>query len=330
MRRFFLLSILYVCSVGTVVAESAANSDIDAGTLLAKMTASAQQLNYIGSFIYYHQNRMDSMHITHAYDGSVERERLVSLNGERHEIRRNNDRVRYILPGSQVLPLYAVKQRLVANLAARIPEQLNRLQKLYLVTLVDADRIAGREAQLIALVPIDQFRFGYLIWADTETGLLLRADLLNEENEAIEHFMFTEVVFKNSIADEEMAQQVVGTEIDWQISLATENYMDENEHGWVVAELPAGFEAKAVSGEVRNASHDGIEHMMFTDGLASVSVFVEKITTKNPGFQAETRLGAISTYAKVAGNYQVTVVGEVPLATTEMIGNSLHLKVPEL
>jgi len=327
MHRFFLIFLLYISTIGVVFA---ADGDKGADALLAKMTESAQRLNYVGSFIYYHEKRMDSMHITHAYDGSVERERLLSLNGEQHEIRRNNDRVRYIMPGSQVLPLYAVKQRLVANLAARIPEQLNRLQKLYLVTLVDSDRIAGRDAQLIALVPVDQFRFGYLIWADKETGLLLRADLLNEENEAIEHFMFTNVEFKKTIADDELVQQVVGTEIDWQVTLPGEENATGDNYSWVVDELPAGFEAKAVSGEVGNAGHDGIEHMMFTDGLASVSVFVEKITAESPGFHAETRVGAISTYARIAGNYQVTVVGEVPLATTAMIGNSLHLKSPEL
>lgn len=327
MRRFFLLFAFFA---GVTVAADRDNSDLGAEAWLAKMTASAQQLNYVGSFIYYHEKRMDSMHITHAFDGSVERERLVSLNGESHEIRRNNGSVRYVLPGSQVLPLHVVKQRLVANLAARIPEQLNRLKKLYLVTLVDSDRIAGRDAQLIALVPVDQFRFGYLIWADKETGLLLRADLLNEENEAIEHFMFTSVTFKKTIADGELAQQVVGTEIDWQVSLSGEEDRVVDKYSWVVDELPGGFEAKAVSGDVGNADHDGIEHMMFTDGLASVSVFVEKITAENPGFHAETRVGAISTYARIAGDYQVTVVGEVPLATTEMIGNSLHLKAPEL
>lgn len=326
--RFFGSLILFGVLLGSAIAAEDARPPQGAEAWLAKMTDSAKRLNYSGEFVYYHSNSIDSMYIAHAYSDAQERERLQALNGEHHEIIREDDRVRYVLPGSNVLPLNAVKQRLAANFAARIPEQLNRLQRLYHVTTVENDRIAGRAAQLIAVVPVDQYRFGYLIWADEKTGLLLRADLLDEDNKPIEHFMFTNVVFKNSIDDKELTQQVSGTEIDWQISVPQGTPQEVGiDQGWIVGELPSGFHYKPVSRELPEGGGDGIEHMMYTDGLASVSVFVEALTAENPGFNAQTRVGSISSYARVVDDHQVTVVGEVPLATTMLIGDSVRVRV---
>jgi len=67
-----------------------------------------------------------------------------------------------------------------------------------------------------------------------------------------------------------------------------------------------------------------VEHLVYSDGLAAVSVFIEK--TDRPagvGSKGPSRMGAIHAYSKVMDGEQVTVVGEVPESTVAMIGESV-------
>jgi sigma-E factor negative regulatory protein RseB len=294
----------------------------DAHAWLMKMERAARTLNYEGIFVYQQGNVLESMRVVHSVNDGIVRERLVSMTGATREIVRNEHEVQCYLPdeNSVVIEHPTAESK---TFPVILPERLSDLDKSYGLQLGRDARVAGRETRSILIEPKDNYRYGYRLWADRATGLLLKASLLDERGKTIEQFMFTSIRPRAVIPPAELQpQQAIKGRAGEMQDQAVEMNQDP---AWKVEELPPGFSLSASLTRKLAKQDRRVDHLIFSDGLAAVSVFVEKTQAgAAPSVSRSTRqMGAVHAYGKVVGDHLVTVVGEVPAVTVNMIGRSV-------
>ncbi len=294
--------------------------------LIKKMSEAMQGLNYAGTFVYVHDGDVETMRIHHSRADGIERERLFSLNGEPREIIRNADSVVCIWPGSKSVSVSKAEPR------TPFPEfnsdQLARLSKLYEFTRAGRDRVAGRIVEVVDIKPLDDYRYGYRLWIDAETYLMLRSVMSNNHQRIIEQVMFTEVEYVDRIALEAFQSSLEGKKYEWLVDLdkpLAEPDPDSDIPAITLDKPPLGF-ALMSDKLVMLPEQSVVRRVMYTDGLASLSIYVAQTSgdTKDV-LHGLTGMGAVHAYGVMKDKWHVTVVGEVPQATVKMIANSLSL-----
>jgi sigma-E factor negative regulatory protein RseB len=312
-------------ALGVAAAHAADNED-PATVWLEKMSRSSMTYNYKGTFIYRRGNELVAMNIVHVADERGGRQRLSALNGAPREIIRSCDSAVCFLPHHKAVIVN--KQRHKAFSVANISKRIATLQEHYRVSVEGTDRVAGRKAQMLSIEPADHYRYGYRVWIDSETGLLLKSDMRGDDGKSVEQIMFTNLTLvENPTPD--MLEAVDNEEVmrnrKSENNLASfDDTSDEADETWQVEDIPEGF--KRVEHYQHRASDHGelIEHMIFTDGLASVSVFIEKTPPGEAMLSGVSTMGGVNAYGAVVADHHVTVVGEVPTQTVREIGDSVH------
>jgi sigma-E factor negative regulatory protein RseB len=321
MKRVLLLLAVNCFMASLVQAETHA----DAAGWLQKMALAAQKLNYTGTFIYQSSGSSETSRITHVVDATGEREKLEVLDGSPREIVRTNDEVKCFLPEDKVV--IVEKRRRYKAFPALLPYSLGSLGEHYHIRKGEVARIAGLDSQLIILEPRDNLRYGHMLWADTSSGLLLKARMVDEKNEPIEQFAFTQLQIGGVIDRESLKTKFSTRSNEWRVQNARAAETGLATGDWVFKTLPAGFRKSA--GMKRHAAQPGIEttHYVFSDGLASISVFIESLGAQQEKTEPSTySAGAINVYKRVTGGHQLTVLGEVPAATLKRLGDGMELK----
>jgi sigma-E factor negative regulatory protein RseB len=304
---------------GSVLAETLEQSE--ALAWLQKIAQAARELNYRGIFVYQHGDLAESSRITHLVDRNGEQERLETLDGPRREIIRNN---------SEILTYYADK-RLVKRekraarklFPALLPEQLSVLTEHYELRKGGQERIAGYDAQALILEPRDEFRYGHKLWAELQTGLLLKARMVNERNQVLEQFHFTEVAINVSIGRDAVKPSFPVPPPDSPEVAAAGAPMDT---GWIVRNQPAGFKKIMEMKRAKRSGTGQVAHLVFSDGLAAVSVFIEPLPPAAKVTEGLSQQGAINIYTRPLSDQLVTVLGETPPVTVMQIANSVGPK----
>ena len=313
-RSAFIFLGLFVCS--TAMATDAAHE------WLMKINHAARALDYEGIFVYQHDKQLETMQIFHKVENHSSSERLMSLNGAPREIVRDANEVRCYWPDKNSV---MVEYRKAEGKAfpSILPERLQDLDEYYTLTLGNTERITGRVAQLVIIKPTDQYRYGYRLWADVDSGLLLKADLLDNQDTVLEQFMFTQVNIGAKIPASALAPGMTGKSMVWYREDGdTRNVSDKP--GWSASQLPKGFRLSAHMTRRLPMRKQPVEHLVYTDGLAAVSVFIEKQEKGvKPFMQGPSRMGAVHAMSAQSGEYQITTVGEVPAATVAFIGGSV-------
>lgn len=290
--------------------------------MLARMQRAAQSLDYDGTFVYQHGDRIESFRIVHRGSGAGGvRERLVSLSGVPREIIRNDHEVRCYLPDDKTL-LVEPRRPGARNFPSLLPESFAALNAYYRFRSGRGERVAGRQTQVIAIRPRDGYRFGYRLWTDDDTGLPLKAQLIDDEGRTIEQYLFTQIAIGKAIADADLRSQNPESS---PIGQASEALVTPGEARWTVARLPSGFSLTARTVRRLSALREPAEQLVYSDGLAVVSVFVEPVDQSgaSTALAGPTQMGAVHAFGKVMDGYQITVVGEVPAATVTIIGQSV-------
>jgi sigma-E factor negative regulatory protein RseB len=206
---------------------------------------------------------------------------------------------------------------------AMLPTDLRAIEASYSAQLGSLEMVAGREAQIIELVPSDAFRYSYKIWADTEFGLLLKMTLLDSKNQTLEQIEFSQISMLNS-QDANWFQPKIDVTKSYEMEDATA--VSQTDSSWIVAELPAGY----VKVEHRSLVVPGkvalVDQMIFSDGIASVSLFIEPVTKGMRPKMGHMLIGSTNICANVIDGHQITVVGEVPEATVMQIAKAVSFK----
>jgi len=300
-------------------------NDKEAVQMLERMTEAAKNLTYEGVFAYQSGKNLQSIRIFHRADARGEFERLISLNGAAREVIRSNDMVTCINPeGKQV---NVSRRPLGRGFPSDLPRRLNSATPYYQVALGDADRVAGRPAQELIINPVDNYRYGYRLWVDTETNLLLKSELRDEDSEVLETFAFSSLSTDVHIPEHKLKSQMNGEEMTWHRSepdMAMDMAkMTNNESKWRMQWLPEGFALVAQQTRLRASNGANVEQRVYSDGLSSVSIFIEKIRARHDHLHGGSHVGAINAYGTIMHAHFVTVVGEVPAVTVEKIGNAI-------
>jgi len=292
---------------------------------LQKMHQAAHMSNYVGKFVYQQDNQLSLMRIIHAATKDGEHERLISLDDVGREIIRSRGVVTCILPDSK--SVVVEKGRPIQQFPPMFPMKVEKLKDYYRFALDNQEKVAGRTAQKIVIAPNDKFRYGHNLWVDKETGLLLKTHLVDGRGNLLEQFMFTEIEFMQSVPDDLLKPRITGDAYTWHKAKKQDKDIDpeaDNET-WVIDALPAGF-TNDMERHHNMPNQKVVHHMVVSDGLASVSVFIEKHQAKMPNLIGASRMGAVNAFGKLVNNHHVTAVGEVPRATVRMISESVKQK----
>jgi len=300
----------------------------NARAAIERMSSAMQQLTYRGTFVYIHGDEVETMRIYHSKLNGAEYERLISLNGEAREIIRNADSVVCIWPGSKSVIVSKAQPR--TPFPQFEPEQLRELEGYYRFSTMGYARVAGRKSQVIDITPLDAFRYGYRLWVDAETSLLLRSAMSSNSGRVIEQVMFTDVKYPKRIPLEMFKPSTQGTEHKWMTDagVATAPMVAETAiPGIGQLDLPDGFSLVSDTSTPVAGTDFMSRRIMYSDGLASLSVFVADARDESAGgiLHGSTSMGAVNAYGVMRDNWHATVVGEVPPETVKMLAESLLL-----
>lgn len=320
-----------------LLAPSFAAGSQDGADWLMKINNAARELNYTGIFVYVEGHRIASMRVTHRVNDGAMRQRIYSLNGEAREVIRDDDQVWCYVPDKKlgVREYRQVSKKGFPNL---LPRGLEHLVKYYDVYMGAPGRIADRPAQQIMVVPRDGLRYGYELWADERSGLLLKAALLDEEKRPIEQYLFTNVEIGGHIDPEALEPVTPESDLVWYGDAQAGESPEENmssEGGemasgnWTVEEMPDGFSLTRSIKRKSPMRSGMVEHYVYSDGLATVSVFVEEIDGDTAArVSGINKMGAVHAFGRELDGHQITVVGEVPSQTVDLFGMSVRPKKP--
>jgi len=310
-----------VCSGG-----AAAQPNADAISWLQRIYRSTERLSYTGTFVYQHGEQVETSRITRIVDASGVHERLETLDGTPREIVRANEEVKCYLPQTMTLK---VERQLDTKPFPAMRADARELAQHYRIRKGETERIAGYDCQAIILEPKDKLRYGHKIWADLATGMLVKAKTFNEKHEVVEQFAFTQLQIGGRIEKDQVKSRFAGKGRDWRVERAAMVAADLTSDGWLLGSLPAGYRKVTEMKRNLGASVD-VGHIVLSDGLAAVSVFIEPLAAKpSLGPLGLSRQGAVNVYTRKLDSYLVTVVGEVPAESVKLIANTLEYRRPQ-
>ncbi len=288
-----------------VNAGPAAASSKEARDWVGRMSSALQSLNYEGIFVHRSEDRLSAMHVRHLVDERGEHEYLTTLTGVERRVVRNSG-------GFGGIPREGSEEG---------AGYWDNIEQNYRLAVAGRDRVAGRFTRVITIEPKDGYRYGYRLWLEEPTGLLLKSDLLDGDGRVIEQVMFTslKLLGEDEIEHPPVERDSAG---EGQATPPAGSGGGIEPPPVRVGRLPPGF--SLVEG-VDPFPQEGMRRLTFSDGLASISVFVEPLKEGERPFEGLSRRGAVSAFGAVVDGYQIMVVGEVPEATVKMMGTSIEI-----
>ncbi len=302
---------------------AAAQASSDPLSWLGRIATAGQRLNYTGTFIYQSGRNFETSRIAHMVDASGERERLEVLDGSPREVIRANNEVRCVLPDQKTVIIDRSGGR--RAFPARLPTSFAGLAENYRVSLGEVSRVAGLDSQLIVLAPRDDLRYGHQLWADVATGLLLKARMVDEAGEIIEQFTFSNVTIGGEIDAEALKPRYVKGD-DWRIVNAHGNAMAVEDSGWALTMPLPGYALKSAVRRPLGRDQRDVLHLVYSDGLAAMSVFIEAVDDPQDDYSGLGALatGAINIYKRTVDGHLITVLGEVPMRAVQRVGDGME------
>ncbi len=322
---------LPLCALPSVVlaaepnaAQQAATSD--AINWLGRMNDAVSQMNYQGTFIYMEGEDVQTIRITHMADEAGIRERLLSLSGAQREILRDASGVSWVLEDNQQVMEDST------NSPSYFPSfdsmSVAGLKKNYRMTLGDKGRIAGRQVQGLNILPKDNFRYGYVLWLEVESGLLLKWALYGKRKKPLAQLMFTDIRLGDEVDAEELVPSKGRLEYGTVASsLPASQSLSGDVLLWKAGKLPPGFEL-VEHRRLDTASNGVFEHHVYSDGFATVSIYVESSLEQESSLRGTSRLGTTHAFSRQESDIMITVIGDVPARTVQFIGDAVRLDQP--
>jgi sigma-E factor negative regulatory protein RseB len=298
-----------------LVSAAAQAGDREARDWLERMSKAIATRNYEGRFFHLRDAQSKTMRIIHRVDKGKVTERLVSLDGSGREYIATESEFICYLPDRREV----VVEKRDGRLLAGIPEYSEQLEQHYSIERGGSTKALGRRTQLILVQPRDQFRYGYRLWLDHETAMPLKSQLCDRNGNVIEQILFAELHFRERIAADALEPSISGEGFRWLRTDEPQVRMANAAIGWTVPRPPAGFRLIIQRVQVIAGSKAPVGHLVYSDGLATVSLFIEPSTPQTQAMRGLAKVGAAFAYSRNMDGHQVTAVGEVPAATVEAI-----------
>ncbi|MFH1043946.1 MAG: MucB/RseB C-terminal domain-containing protein [Pseudomonadota bacterium] len=297
----------------------------DALSWLERIRAATQTLSYTGTFVYHSGDQAETLRIVHVAGRHGVNERLETLEGESREIVRSGDEVKCYLPDSKTVRVDRQTDHKV--FPALLPANLQDIGEHYGVTKEGIERIAGYDCQAIVLEPKDKLRYGRRLWADTDTGMLLKSQTLDDKNEVVEQFAFTQIEIGGKIDHGQLKSKFLAKSRAWRVENSGAVAASLAASGWTIKPELHGFRKITEMKRTQGGSSE-VGHVVYSDGLAAVSVFIEPMANKTSLHPGLSRQGAIHIYSRQIDNHLVTVVGEAPAESVEKFAESVVYRKP--
>lgn len=288
-----------------------AQSQPDAFSLLARAVTASQRTSYLGTFVYQSGTNVETSRIAHYVDSDGNSiERLEVLDGSPREVIRVNDDVRCYLPKERMI----IEDRRGARKAfpSLLPESVNALGEVYTLRKGPPGRVAGFDTQLVMLEPKDGFRYGHMFWIESQTGLLVKARMVNEKGEPIEQFAFAQLQIGSGLHREDVQSRMAATATGWTVHAANSTQVQNADLGWTVSADVPGFRQIAGMKRALGPDRPDMVHMVFSDGLAAISLFIEPYRKEDGSVMGPMKHGAVNVFKRRVAGYVVTALGEVP------------------
>lgn len=254
-------------------------------------------------------------------DDAGEHEKLVMLDGLPRETIRINDEVYCYLPDSKTVKVE--KRNTRKFFPALLPKEIDKIAESYTIKLGEIERVAGYECRAVVLEPKDELRYGYKLCGDVTTALLLKATLMNRKNEAMNQFAFTHLAIGGQIDKSQFKPKSLWSKHTWQADKSVVLDANNNETGWLIKQPPSGFVKTKEMKRAMPGKTAPVTHLVYSDGLATISVFIEPLAGMAHPMQGLSSQEQVNIYAKLFNDYQITVIGEVPVATVMQFANSV-------
>jgi sigma-E factor negative regulatory protein RseB len=304
-----------------------ADSIDGAGAWLERMSAAMSQMSYQGTFVYVQGDNVETMRITHVSDEKGIRERLVSVSGVQREILRDSEGVRWVQSDDHsVINDPAFNRSFFPEIPLGASDASNHSYRLQLGNI---ERIAGHSGRQVKVIPTDEYRYGYTLWLEEQSALLLKWELLNQENQRLAKLMFTDLRLGSEVDVKELKSSNELKEFQTHESgLPASGNLSHSNPNWQVSNLPSGFHLTAhrYTGKKGKETY---EHLVYSDGLAVVSVYIESnsdgLSSQETGIS---RMGTTHAFSRLEDGVLITVVGDVPALTVQTFGESVKLKTP--
>jgi sigma-E factor negative regulatory protein RseB len=321
MTRSQLRPTLFACLLCALPATTLAG---EAREWLSRMENAVESLSYEGTFVHMVGNRLETMHVIHrAVDGQVA-ERLYSRDQPGREILRQNGKVTCIFADQQTVLVERRGSRHGAPLLGALLESSSDIEQWYAFELAGEESKLGRNASIIEIRPQDDFRYGHRLWIDQLTAIPLKVQLLDPTGRTVEQIQFVSIVVPAEIPDARLQPDVEVDGFTWFEQEAPAQQSAVTAAAWRVTDPPPGFTLSESRVRTLPGGDHAVEHLVYSDGLASVSLFVEPAEATDGELAGLSRMGAAHAFTLVLEGRQVTAVGEVPPKTVERMARSLR------
>ena len=294
-----------------LLAASPASADVPAPVeLLRQMAHSLRAIDYQGSYVFQSGARVDTFRIVHSAARN-EGEWLTRLSGPPDLATRRGQSITVQQHGKEAVSFFAGP---TARLLPLVPADASELPNSnYQLRMAGSDRVAGYESDVVDIAATDGYRYSYRLWLDKDHHLPLRAAVIDDQQRTVEQYMFVMLSIGSAPPDEGVNMAAQGRSAPVVAALA-------GAARWVVNDLPVGYTLRARQ-TMPSAGKDS-EQLVFSDGLASVSAYVEPTPEPISDDVALAR-GAMNVYIHRDRNWRYTVLGNVPAATVQRIALSI-------
>jgi sigma-E factor negative regulatory protein RseB len=344
-RASWLIPCALVGALLTTLPRQSLSAD-DPREWLEKMNKALATRNYDGTFFHLSGGRLETMRIVHRVRAGRVTERLQSLDGSGREFVRANGELTCYLPDQHTVLVEQRQDR--GPFLGSLPQFDASVSDFYRIEALPATHVLGRPARVIAVNPKDQFRFGYRLWLDEKTAMPLKTQLCDSRGQVIEQIFFARLDMPENIPDADLAPTVRTEGMRWVRQGPSSDSASAALAAYRASQLPPGFRLTVQGAQTLGGASAPASHLVYSDGVATVSVFVEEQPATaagaaiapgaatapgaapapaqpEPPLQGLARVGSGYAFSTIVQGHQVTAVGEVPAQTVEFIAHSVKI-----
>ncbi len=290
---------------------------------LERMDHALTTRNYDGTFSHWQGGRVEMLRIIHRVQDGTVSERLASLDGSGREFIRTGSSLACYLPDRHTV---LVEQRPTEESLVSFPTVNDQTASFYDIREVGHMRLNRRVTHIITVSPKDEYRYGYRLWIDDSTAMPLKSQLADAHGQVMEQIVFASLTLSARIPDSAFRPEISTDGFQWLRNDGAPHLQPGAAAlKWSAVTLPPGFRMTVRSAQILPGSAGAVDHLVFTDGFASVSVFVERqlAPAGAPPVPESATVGSSSAFSTVVDGHKITAVGEVPPATVRFIASQL-------
>lgn len=324
--------------------EKGVMSESEVTAWLQRLHNVSRERSYVGTFVVSSSSgALASARIWHACEGEQQVERVETLTGTPRSVFRHNDRVVTFLPDLKVA---RSERRESLGMFPGLLKSLDAsITDFYSATAAGSGRVAGFEADVVQLTPKDDLRFGYRVWSDRQSSLVLKVQTLDIDGGVLEQAAFSELQFDVPVSIDKLEKMMAATD-GWRVETPVLVKTSAESMGWRLNQLIPGFKPvhcykRTLPGRKDSdaeSADSGAMQWVFSDGLASVSLFVEPFVAERHMRPGQMAMGATHTLSRRVGaadggenggGWWLTAVGEVPFQTLQLFAERMKRLEPK-